>query len=306
MNAQPAGQPHDIPQPSLWRKLLSGSREQIMDAAAQISAAGLTDGYAALLLVARRRNARYRRRLLGVVPLTTGYAERERRSALTALGVLWGALGRELGMALDPKASHFDRELAHKALIRRRDQRAVGPLVDALLSGHALEDWQCIPTLGALGDLQAADALLRYIGLYQGADRSPASSVLDMGIDIGRALRDMNARHVLKTIQDMLKSPLAFQRTGAALVIAGWGDDKLAASLIPLLVDPVIQVRVAAINALGELKAVAAFEPLQESVTDPDPDVSGAAEKALQQVILAHPQRSIKVSKLKHPKLIQR
>jgi hypothetical protein len=277
-----------------------------MDAAEQISAAGQTDEYAALLLVARRRNARYRRYLLGIIPLTTGYAERERRSALTALGVLWGALGRELGMALDPKASHFDRELAHKALIRRRDQRAVGPLIDALLSGHALEDWQCIPTLGALGDLQAADALLRYIGLYAGTDRSPTHSILDMGIDIGRALREMNARHVLPTVQNMLTSPYAFQRTAAALVIAGWGDDNLAASLIPLLVDPVTQVRVAAINALGELKAVIAYEPLQESVTDPDPDVSAAAEKALQQVTLAHAQRTARLSKIKHPKLIQR
>src|SRR6185436_11223429 len=93
------------------------------------------------------------------------YTERERRSAFLALTALWGALGRELAMALDAKASHFDRERAHKALIRRRDQRAVKALVNALLEGHALEDWQCISTLGSLGDVQAVDGLLAYLGM---------------------------------------------------------------------------------------------------------------------------------------------
>src|SRR5688572_28211085 len=95
LNAQPEIPPqrsNELPDPMLWRKLLSGNREQITRAVEQLAAEGLTDEYAVLLLAARRRGVRRQRRLLGFVPLTTGYTERERRSALTALGLLWGAV----------------------------------------------------------------------------------------------------------------------------------------------------------------------------------------------------------------------
>jgi len=295
---QPVNQPQ-IPQPALWRKLLSGNRGQITKAAAQIRAEGLTDDYAALLLAARRRDARRPRRLLGMVTLMAPYTERERRSALTALGLLWGALGREVAMALDPKASHFDREHAHKALARRRDQRAVRPLVEALLGGYALEDWQLIPTLGALGDLRAADALVRYLGLNQEKACIPDNAVLDIGIDVGRALRELNAQEALNIAKEARFSPFPHQRIGAALVIAGWGDEKLAPLLVPLVEDHVALVRVAAINALGELKAAASSIPLQALAADSDPDVREAVERALQQVMLANAQRAIKASKSK-------
>src|SRR5207302_9121248 len=107
-------------------------------------------------------------------------------------------IGRELTMALDPKASHFVRDRANKALFRRRDQRAVRPLIDALLSGHAPEDWQCIPTLGALGDLHAADALVQYIGLDRDQACIADSALIDIGIDVGRSLRELNARDVFQ------------------------------------------------------------------------------------------------------------
>ena len=297
---QPANQPQ-LPQLAVWRRLLSGNRGQIAKATAQIRAEGLTDEYAALLLATRRRNARRPRRLLGMVMLATPYSERERRSALTALGALWGALGRELAMALDPKASHFDREHAHKALARRRDQRAVRPLVDALLGGYALEDWQLIPTLGALGDLRAADALVQYLGLNQDKARVPDSAVLDIGIDVGRALRELNAQEALNVARDARLSPLPHQRIGAALVIAGWADEKLAPLLVPLVEDRISLVRVAAINALGELKAAASMIPLQALAADSDADVREAVERALQQVTLANAQRTVKAGKLKRP-----
>jgi HEAT repeat protein len=288
------------PDPALWRKLLSGSREQLAGAIEQIKTAGLTDDYAAFLLAARRRGARRERRLLGVMPLKTGYTGRERRSALTALGLLWGALGRELAMALDPKARHSDREHAYKALIRRRDHRAARPLVDALLSGHALEDWQCIPALGALGDLHAAVALLRYVGLNAETAIVSDSSLLDIGMDVGRALHDLNALDALQVAQNARLSPLPHQRAAAALIIAGWGDEKLAPLLVPLVEDHVSLVRVAAINALGDLKAAASMIPLRALVSDPDPAVRLAVERALHQVSTANAQRAVKASKRKH------
>src|SRR5215831_13467568 len=101
--------------------LLSGNRERIGKAVEEITALGQNDEYAARLLAARRRNARRERRWFGVITISTAYTERERRSALVALSLLWGALGRELASALDPKATHFEREHAHKALVRRRD-----------------------------------------------------------------------------------------------------------------------------------------------------------------------------------------
>jgi HEAT repeat protein len=293
-----------IPDPVLWRMLLSGNRHQLARAVEEIKAEGGTDDYAAALFVARRRGAQRERRLLGVMPLKTGYTDRERRSALTALGLLWGALGRELAMALDPKARHVDRERAYKAIVRRRDQRAVRPLVDALLSGHALEDWQCIPTLGALGDLRAADGLLRYLGLNAESASVGDSVLLDIGEDVGRALHNLNALDALQVAQSARLSPLPHQRAAAALVIAGWGDDKLAPLLVPLVEDHVSMVRVAAINGLGDLKAAASMIPLRALVSDPDPAVRLAVERALHQVSTANAQRAVKAGKRK--RLVQR
>ncbi len=307
MSVQSDNQPQQsqaVPNPVLWRRLLSGSREQIARTVEQIAADGLTDEYAALLLAARRRGERRVRRLLGFMPLKMGYTERERRSALTALGLLWGALGRELAMALDHKAKRLDRERAHKALIRRRDQRAVRPLIDALLAGHALEDWQCIPTLGALGDLRAADAFVKYLGLNSEKPHVSDSALLDIGMDAGRALRDLNAREALQVAQDARLSPLPHQRAAAALVIAGWADEQLAPLLVPLVEDHAPLVRLAAINALGELKAAASMIPLKALVADPDPAVRLAVERALHQVSTANAQRAVKASKRKH--LLQR
>lgn len=285
------------PQLTLWRMLLSGNRERIGKAVEQINGLGQNDEYAARLLGARRRNARRERRWFGVIAITTAYTERERRSALTALSLLWGALGRELALALDPKATHFEREHAHKALVRRRDQRAVQPLIDALLEGHAVEDWQCIPTLGALGDLRAADGLLRYIGLNQESACVDIEALLDIGIDVGKALRNLNAHSALLAAQGALNSPVAHQRVGGALILAGWGDESLAGIVVPLVEDHSDFVRRAAITALGELKAVASMMPLRASLTDPNPKVGAAAERALQQVAIAEAQQALKAGK---------
>jgi HEAT repeat protein len=302
--------PQEFPQPIIWRKLLSGSRDQIAHAVAQINDDGLADDYGCLLLSARRRSASRTRRLLGLVTVNTGYTERERRSALTALGLLWGALGRELALALDPKASHFERERAYKALIRRRDQRAVRPLIEALLSGNAMEDWQCIPTLGSLGDQRAAEALIRYIGLNSDSMVITESALLDIGIEVGRALRELNTREALALVKEAHSSALPHQRASAALVIAGWGDENLAPLLVPLVEDHTTLVRLAAITALGELKAAASMIPLQALAADSDPQVQRAVERALQQVTTANAQRAVQknvnASKLKRPNPVQR
>jgi HEAT repeat protein len=302
--------PLEFPQPVIWRKLLSGSRDQIAQAVTQINGDGLADDYGCLLLTARRRSASRARRLFGLMTLNTGYTERERRSALTALGLLWGALGRELALALDPKASHFERERAYKALIRRRDQRAVRPLIEALLSGNALEDWQCIPTLGTLGDQRAADALIRYIGLDSETPVISENALLDIGIEVGRALHELNMRETLTIARNAQTSALPHQRASAALVIAGWGDESLAPLLVPLVEDHITLVRLAAITALGELKAAASMIPLQALAADSDPQVQLAVERALQQVTTANAQRAVQKntnsSKLKRPNPVQR
>lgn len=291
----------NFPESAIWRKLLSGDRARIGQAAVQVKAAGHSDEYAALLLVVRHRDASRLRRLFGVITYRSAYTERERRSALTALSLLWGTMGRELGIALDPKATHFERQHAHKALSRRRDQRAVRPLIDALLSGHALEDWQCISTLGALGDQHAVDGLLSYIGLQESDSYTGDKAVLDVGVEIGRALRILNARAVLPTVKKMLHSAIPAQRTGAALVLAGWGQDIVTPTLIELLDDPVAGVRAGAATALGELKAVSALSPLQAHLTDPDQEVRVAVERAVQQVSVVTAQRLVSGKKLKRP-----
>jgi HEAT repeat protein len=284
----------DLPQRGIWGRLLSGNRDQITAAVKDVERAGLGNDYALLLLAARRRNARRTRLIIGPVKINLPYTERERRSALSALGMLWGGTGKDLARALDPKASHFEREHAHLSLMRRRDPRAVRPLVDAMLEGYALEDWRCIATLGALGDLRAVDALLRYVGLDANTDRD-VKIALDFGIEVGKALREMNARAALQLVQSQLSASLPRQRAAAALVLAGWGDEKLAEQLMPLIEDVSAPVRRAAISALGELRAAASLLPLQTVLSDPDLQVRIAAERALQQVHEANAQRAIKV-----------
>ncbi len=298
-------------QPALWRMLLSGNRTQIAEAVTQLNTAGLVDEYAALLLVARRRSARRTRRLFGVLAWSAPYSERERRSALTALGLLWGTLGRELGTALDPKASHFDRRNAYQALGRRRDQRAVRPLIDALLEGHALEDWQCIPTLAALGDQSAVEALLRYIDLGKDREAMPPrnmdhASILDIGVEVGRALRALNARTALSAVESGLRNAVPTRRAAAALALAGWGDEKLAADIVPLLDDQVSWVRVAAATALGELEAPDALDAVRTRLADSDSDVRVAAERATQQLAAIKAQRNVQASNAKRPDFVRR
>jgi hypothetical protein len=278
----------------LWRALLCGDRERITHAVKQINATGKTDEYALLLLTIRRRHAR--KYLIDFIPFTLPYSERERRSALTALGLLWGTLGRELAMALDPKASHFDRRHAHEALTRRRDRRAVRPLVDALLAGHALEAWQCIPTLGALGDLSAAEGMLHYIGIVGeiGAEQIP-----DLGMDVGRALRALNAKDAIETTKQALTSPNTNRRAIAALILSGWGDEALGDLLLPLLDDSEPLVCIAAITALGDLKVVSAMEAVKSRLNDPNAEVRLAAERTDQQLTTLFAQRTVRAARVK-------
>lgn len=305
MNTQPLAELSPLPDPLLWRELLSGNRQHIAHATEAISTAGLTDEYAESLLNARRRHARRERRWLWFINFSMPYTERERRSAFLALTALWGALGRELAMALDAKASHFDRDRAHKALVRRRDQRAVKALVSALLEGHALEDWQCISTLGSLGDAQAAEGLLAYLGMDTATDQ-PISQILEFGVEVGRTLRTLNAQNVLPYIESCLQRSLPRQRIGAALALAGWGDEKLATLLLPLFEDEHPQVRLAAVIAAGELKAAESAIPLQAVISDPDPQVRAAVEGALQQVLTANAQRAVRVGRMQPASVGQR
>src|SRR5258708_16684543 len=132
LNKQPSNRHQVIkvinaPSEVVWQNLLSGNRERIAAASAAVHEDGLTDEYASYLILARRRNSRRERRLFRFIAFKTAYSERERRSALSALGLLWGGLGREVAVALDPKASHFDRERAHRALRQLRGQPAVQP-----------------------------------------------------------------------------------------------------------------------------------------------------------------------------------
>jgi hypothetical protein len=276
-----ANQSDELPQPEIWNRLLSGNRERIALALQEIDAAGLSHDYGVLLLSARRRNAR-RVRQVGPVQVITRYRERERRSALLALGMLWGAFGKDIAKALDPKATHFEREHAHQALIRRRDPRAVPILLDAMLSGHALEDWQCITTLGALGDLRAADALLSYVGLETGIEREP-NIAFEYGIEVGRALRLLKAQPTIARVKEALQADLARQRAAATVVLAGWGDESLVNLITPLLEDSEASVRRAAVMALGELNVAATLIPIH-IINDDDPDVRAAAAQSLQRV----------------------
>lgn len=283
----------------LMRHLLSGDKERIGQAVTYVNAAGRTDEFAEKLLVVRRRRAQTVQRLFRVPLFKLRYSERERRSALSALGALWGPMGREIALALDFKASHFERGDAHNALIRRRDQRAVQPLISALIDGHALEDWRCISTLGALGDLRAAAPLVQYMGLAELASKSSAASsahpwALDAGIEVGRALRLLKACDAKTKLAAALNSPLSYQRAGAALALSGWGDTADLSAILALVRDPEPVVREAAVTALGELREPEAIDALKQALSDPDARTAAAAERALQQVATTPSRRAIR------------
>jgi HEAT repeat protein len=280
------------------RHLLSGNKARIAQAVAYIHAAGRTDEFAEKLLVIRRRRAQFVRRFFRVPLFRLAYSERERRSALSALGALWGHFGREIALALDFRASHFERGNAHNALIRRRDQRAIQPLVSALIDGHALEDWRCISTLGALGDLRAAEPLVQYMGLGTPAsdsDNLPGARpwALDAGVEVGRALRLLKACDARAALAAALNSQVAHQRAAAALALAGWGDAQDVNAIQTLLGDPEPVVREAAVTALGELREPAAIDALKEALSDPDARTAAAAERALQQIVTTPSRRAI-------------
>lgn len=287
------------PPPELMRHLLSGNRERIGRAVASINAAGRADEFAERLLVVRRRRAQSVQRLFRMPLFKLPYSERERRSALSALGALWGPMGREIALALDYKASHFERGDAHNALIRRRDQRAVQPLISALMDGHALEDWRCISTLGALGDLRAAEPLVQYMGLAEPASGSGVTSgvrpwALDAGIEVGRALRLLKACDAKMKLAAALASPLSYQRAGAALALAGWGDSGDLSAVQALLRDSEPVVREAVATALGELREPGAIDALKQALSDPDARTASAAERALQQIATTPSRRAIR------------
>lgn len=283
----------------LMRHLLSGDRERIGQAVAHINAAGRTDEFAEKLLVVRRRRAQATRRFFRVPLFRLPYSERERRSALSALGALWGPMGREIALALDFRASHFERGDAHNALVRRRDQRAVQPLIAALLDGHALEDWRCIATLGALGDLRAAEPLIAYLGLgtpvaEAEAVHAPHPWALDVGVEVGRALRLLKACDAKATLSAALGSRNAHHRAGAALALAGWGHAEDVDAIQALLNDSEPVVREAAATALGELREPEAIDALKQALSDPDARTATAAERALQQIATTPSRRSIR------------
>jgi HEAT repeat protein len=172
-------------------------------------------------------------------------------------------------------------------------------LIAALIDGHALEDWRCISTLGALGDLRAAEPLMQYLGLEAiggGSTAAPVSRpwALEAGIEVGRSLRLLKACDAKTRLVAGLNSPISDHRAGAVLALAGWGDTSDRGAIQVLLKDPVPVVREAAATALGELRDPEAIDALKEALRDLDTRTANAAERALQQIVTTPSRRGIR------------
>ena len=82
------------------RHLLSGDKERVGQTAAYINAAGRTDEFAEKIAGCTAAARTDSAAVFKVPLLKLPYSERERRSALSALGALWGPMGREIALAL--------------------------------------------------------------------------------------------------------------------------------------------------------------------------------------------------------------
>lgn len=87
----------------------------------------------------------------------------------------------------------------------------------------------------------------------------------------------------LGAIRKLLSHERQDRRRAAAIVLAELGvdDSKSIKALVAALADPEPEVRMAAVEALGQLGAEAALDRMVELLSDPDPRVQALAEAAL-------------------------
>lgn len=295
-----------VPASTLWDELLSGDKSRMAVAVETINRDGQAEDFVSLLFAARRDQAQRERRLLGLIPLRRLITERERRAALSAIALIWGTLGREVACVLDPRATYHDREHARQSLIRRRDARAIRPIVEAMIAGSAPELLQCILLLAALGDQRAAEGLLRYVGLSRPDSPSrPWEVIHEFGIEVGKALRTLNVKSALETVTAALNGENAYRQGAAAVVLAGWrgvesADPVLTGRLLALLSNTGAtddSLRLALALALGELRVTEARLPLERLLSSPNLALSHAARSALEQINIANAQRAVKAGK---------
>jgi HEAT repeat protein len=193
-----------------------------------------------------------------VAPLVGDEDAAVRRKAVVALGVLGGAA----------ELAFLERALRDSsAEVRERAAESLGKLGAAQSMPHLcvlLEDnYQTVrraaaAALGRIGDAAAVPALARALEF---------ETFTEVKLAIVIALGEINDPSALKPLEQALQAE-ASVRCRAAISIAHIGSEAAVPMLLPLLDDPVAEVRHHAVNGLGRILRRAAIRHIEHLCSD--------------------------------------
>jgi len=165
------------------------------------------------------------------------------------------------------------RTRAAEELGKRKDRRAVQPLIEVLRSDpRSYVRDSAAEALGQIGDPAAVDALLDALAEYEYWPLREASA---------EALGIIGDSRAVNGLIQLLGDPVKYVRDEAARALGRLKDPSAVPALIVVLEDSSEQVRYNAAEALGEIKDPRAIEPLIQKLNDADPKVQGESERVL-------------------------
>jgi HEAT repeat protein len=194
-----------------------------------------------------------------------------RRQAALALGALKEPRAVDLLLALLTNRQASLRAAGAEALGNLRATKALDSLIAELRDDDPLVRWWAVWALGMLKDQRALDYL---VACLQKAD-DPV-----MGIRAAEALGNLGGNTAESALLALLKHQDPALRAAA---IAGLGrmHSKATARVIDALEDPAPEVRVAAVDFLGDCKEASALPALARGLGDKALEVRAATARAL-------------------------
>lgn len=222
-------------------------------------------------------------------------------SACEALGILKSKKAVEEIFPLLYDINFWVRACACTALGEIGDSKAVPQLLEKLQDeSHWVRSSAC-EALGKIGDKKAGEELA-YLSLYDESEivRESAVKALTMigeafispylnalmSDDLNKRLKAMEilikeGRIVLYPLLSLLNNPSIILKTCVCEILGKIGDERAIESLANLFNDRDINVRIAAVNALANIKSEKTCSYLLDLLSSPNPTIADLAKKAL-------------------------